>query len=156
MTVVEDVLKVLVGVAAGEHGQIDQHHNITPSITTTTTTNKSHNTHLSDEIPRLGPAKPLEIHEHAHQFRDQEGRVGVVHLERNLIRKCIPVVVALLVPPNDVLNRRGDEEVLLFEPQLLAFVCPVVRIKHRGKGLCPLFGQDGLRFVGRTCGNCES
>jgi hypothetical protein len=52
--------------------------------------------HLRDEIPRLGPPQSLEVHEHAHELGNQERRVRVVHLERDLVRERVPVVVALL------------------------------------------------------------
>ena len=54
----------------------------------------------------------------------------IVHLEGCLLIELVDIAVLSLVLGNRLLDRRGDEEVLLLEPQLLAGIVVVVRIKN--------------------------
>ena len=54
----------------------------------------------------------------------------IVHLEGCLLIELVDIAVLSLVLCNRLLNRRGDEKVLLLEPQLLAGIVVVVRVKN--------------------------
>ena len=69
----------------------------------------------------------------------------IVQLDRHFVGKAIKVFVGRQVTANDVLQRRGNEEVLLFEPQFLAFERVVVGIQDFGNDLGSLFVLHGPR-----------
>ena len=98
-------------------------------------------------LPRRRPGHPFVVDEHAHQLRDPDGRVGIVQLDRDLVSEVVERLVSALVAPDDVVDGAGDEEVLLPEPQLLAGLEVVVRVKdlrdHLGRVLC----LDGAHVV---------
>ena len=98
--------------------------------------------------PRIVPAETLLVHQHAHQLRDGERRVRVVQLEDGLLRKVRPgPPLALPEAPDHVLQRRGHEEVLLLEPQLLAGVLVVRRVEHLGDVLAAGLVLDRLHVL---------
>src|SRR5438105_3425620 len=69
--------------------------------------------------PGAIPFEQLLIDENAHQFGDGNRWVRVVELNRHFVRKLFPSALRpFLESPDDILNRRRDEEVLLFESQL--------------------------------------
>src|SRR2546427_7747553 len=73
---------------------------------------------LSD-APGAIPFEQLLIDENAHQFGNGDRWMRVVELNRYFVRKLFPRAFRpLLESPDDILNRRRDEEVLLFESQL--------------------------------------
>ena len=69
------------------------------------------------QVPRLVPAELGLVEQDAHQLGDGHRRVGVVELDRDLVRQRRPVVPAAAEPGDDVGQRAADEEVLLEEPQ---------------------------------------
>ena len=67
------------------------------------------------------------------QLRDGDDRVRIVELNGGVHRKAAQVVaVDLLIALDDILQRRGAEEILLLEAQHLALVAVVVGIEHLG------------------------
>ena len=79
-------------------------------------------------------------HQLAHQFRHGDDRMGVVQLDGKLVCQVVQRAVNCLVLFQNVLERCGAEEILLFQPQLFAFPGVVVRIENTGDILC----IDGL------------
>ena len=69
----------------------------------------------------------------AHEFGNRHGRVGVVELDRDLVRQGGEVGVLLQMAAQDVLQRGGGEEELLAQAQLLAGRGGIGRIKHAGE-----------------------
>ena len=66
--------------------------------------------------------------------------MGVVQLDGKLVCQVVQRAVNCLVLFQNVLERCGAEEILLFQPQLFAFPGVVVRIENTGDILC----IDGL------------
>ena len=60
--------------------------------------------------------------------------MGVVELDRHLVRQALDVVVAQ-VPVQQVLQRGGNEEVFLAQAQLLPGLGDVGRIQHAGNAV---------------------
>ncbi len=91
------------------------------------------------EPPRGLEAHPVVVHEQAHQLRHRHRRMGVVELDRHLLGEAGEVVVVAQVAVQDVLQRGGNEEVLLLQPQFLAVLALVVGVENLreslGKGL---------------------
>ena len=82
------------------------------------------------DVPRLFPRKVVQVHEHAHQLGDGERRMGVVQLDRHLLRQFREALIELAEAEQNVIQRGADEEVLLLEPQFLAEHRAVARIQH--------------------------
>jgi hypothetical protein len=82
--------------------------------------------------PGALPLQHLDVHEHAHQLGDRDRWVRVVQLDRRVIGQLLPGALALFEGAEDVGDRARHEEVLLFEPQLLALLSCVVRVEHLG------------------------
>ena len=99
------------------------------------------------EVPRLVPAKPLEVDELAHQLGHHQRWVGVVELDEHLVRQRRPVLVGPAEAAQDVAERAGDEEVLLAEPELLAGRRVVVRVEDLGEVLGEHLGLHRLHVV---------
>lgn len=107
---------------------------------------------LRRDLPGLCPAQAVLVHQQAHQLWHRDDRVRVVKLELRLPRELVPVAVPLQETPDDVLEGRGREEVLLAEAKLLALVGAVVRVENGRNGLRALPAQDGLNIVARVEG----
>ena len=82
------------------------------------------------QLPGFVPTEPRFIKKDSHQLGDRHRRVGVVELDRHLVRQFLPAVAALPEPANDIAQRTGDQEVLLQEPQRSAPRRRIVRIEH--------------------------
>ena len=83
------------------------------------------------EIPRFIPGELVLVDEDAHQLGDAEDGMGVVQLDRDLPRQVLEVArPEFQEAPQDVLQRRGHEEVLLLEPQFPARALVVGRVEH--------------------------
>ncbi len=101
---------------------------------------------LHGDLPRLIPSQTFPVHQETHQLQDGDRGVGVVELHRHLIGEIAGSRgAALLVPPDDVVEGRRDEEVFLLQAKLPAFEHVVVRVEHLGDRLrailvgdCPL------------------
>ena len=96
------------------------------------------------QVPRRVPVQPLEVDQDAHQLGDDERRVRVVQVDEHLVGQRVPRLVEPPVPPQDVLQRTGDEEVLLAQAELLARRRVVVRIEDLGEVLGQHLALDGL------------
>lgn len=68
--------------------------------------------------------------------------MSVVELDSNLVRKLGPRALRLLEPPNDVVERRGNPEVLLLETEFLSSLEVVVGVQNRTDGLGALLVGD--------------
>ena len=108
---------------------------------------------LGGERPGGVPVHTLVIHEDAHELGAREGRVGVVHLDRNLLGELGPVgVTALLEPSEDVLHGRRAEHVLLGEAERLALAGGVAGVEHRAERGREVGLPHGLVVVARVEG----
>ena len=87
------------------------------------------------EVPRLVPAELRLVEQDAHQLGHGHRRMGVVELDRHLVRQRRPVVPAAAEPGDDVGQRAGDQEILLDEPQRPAAGRRVVRVEDAGDRL---------------------
>ena len=83
-------------------------------------------------FPGFGPAHAVDIHQQAHEFGDADGGVGVVELGGELFVEGVELAAAGQVGANHVLQGAGDEEELLFQPQLLALNLLVVGVEDFG------------------------
>jgi hypothetical protein len=73
------------------------------------------------------------VDEQPHQFRDGDRRMRVVQLGGPVRIKLVEPLAAGEMQANHVLQRAGDEEVLLRQPQPFADLGLVVRIEHLGE-----------------------
>ena len=90
---------------------------------------------LAGDVPGLIPRQPVLIHEHPHQLRDGDDGVGVVELEDHALVQPPQVEVARQHVVDEVVDGRGDEEVLLLQPQPLARRGRVLGVEDLGDGL---------------------
>ena len=70
-------------------------------------------TGLRRDLPRLVPAETFLVHKNTHQLCHRHRRMGIVQLERHLLRQSADVVMILLVTRQRTLYTRGYEEILL-------------------------------------------
>ena len=84
------------------------------------------------DIPGMRPFQAMLIDQHAHQFRDGDRRVGIVELNRHLVRQFVEGVVVFFVAIKNILQRSADEKILLLEPQLAPHFRRVIGIQHLG------------------------
>src|SRR5208283_5927011 len=82
------------------------------------------------DLPRLVPFETVEVDQNAHEFGDGDSRMGVVQLDGRVFAERAHVLVLLDMATNEVEERRGSEEVLLSEAQLLSGRGGVARIEH--------------------------
>ena len=78
------------------------------------------------------------VDQEADQFREGDGRVGVVELDGDGPGQPRDVAMVCEEPAQDVGERGGGEEVLLLEPELPALLGGVVGVEYAADGL----GQD--------------
>ena len=67
--------------------------------------------------PGAIPFQFMYVHEQAHELGDRYRRMGIVQLDRDLVRQFVEAGVNFLVAEQDVLQRGTDEEILLFQTQ---------------------------------------
>ena len=82
------------------------------------------------DVPRLVPAIAVDVHEETHKLRDRDGRVCIVELESRMLRKGVECAVQLQLLLKSGLDRRGDEEVLLLQSELLACHVVIIRVQN--------------------------
>src|ERR1700737_4457673 len=74
--------------------------------------------HRDGGVPGFLPGEPLLVDQDADQLGHCDCRVGVVELDRHLLREVSKIGVCFQIPPNDVGDRTGCEKILLLEPEL--------------------------------------
>ena len=77
----------------------------------------------------------VDVHQQPHQLGDGDGRMRVVELDRRLVGQRQQVAILAEMALQYVLQRRGREEILLAQPQLLAGDVRVGRVEHARQGL---------------------
>ncbi len=85
--------------------------------------------HLRRDIPRHRPRNVAFIHQVAHHLRHRDRRVCVVQLE-DITLVEIAQIVSRRQEAEDVLDRAGDKEILLSQPEFFPLRGSVVRVKH--------------------------
>ena len=97
---------------------------------------------LLNDLPCLCPLDAVLVNEESHELRDSNNRVCIVELDRVVF--CEIIAVILLVSVDDVLQRCGNEEVLLSYTQNLSVVGCVVRIEDSPDVLDTVSLDDGV------------
>ncbi|MNZ89805.1 hypothetical protein D3C78_1087410 [compost metagenome] len=87
---------------------------------------------VDGNLPGRLPRHVIHIDQLAHQFGHGNRGVGVVELDRRMIRQGQHRGVHVAMAAQQVLQRRGDEEVFLAQAQLLPRFGAVGRVKHPG------------------------
>ena len=103
--------------------------------------------HGGGDLPAFRPRQAVLIQQQAHQLRNRHGRMRVVQLDRYGVGQRRERTSLSQVRRQDVLQAGADEEILLFEPQLLALGRGIVRIQHAGHVLCFHLLLHGGRVV---------
>jgi hypothetical protein len=91
--------------------------------------------HRAHQVPGLVPFQPVLVDQEPHEFGRGERRVGVVEVDGPLVRQQGPVAVAGAERGQQVLDRGGDEEMLLAQPEFAPFRRAVVGIEDARQGL---------------------
>ena len=94
--------------------------------------------------PGLVPRHAVFVVEQALQLDDRDGGMGVVELDRDLLREVFPVLVGPAEAADDVLERTGDKEVLLEQAQFLAALGLVVRVENLRDGFAVVLFAHGF------------
>ena len=80
--------------------------------------------------PRVGPRHAMPVGQQAHQLGHRDGRMRVVQMDRHFVGQVVEPPVLFEVAVDDVVHRRGDEEVFLPQAQLAPGRRAVVRVQH--------------------------
>ena len=102
------------------------------------------------------------VEQDPHQLRHRHRRVRIVQLDRDLLRKRVPIGVAAPEAPYEIGQRAGDQKILLNKAQCLSHARGVVGIQHPRQGFgCESAGQRSdeiaaaeclkVEIVGRSC-----
>ena len=84
-----------------------------------------------NDLPCLCPLDAVLVDQKSHELRDSYDRVCVIELDRVVLGEIVEIVaVILLISVDDVLQRSGNEEVLLSYTENLSVVRSVVRIEN--------------------------
>src|SRR5215472_2400489 len=86
------------------------------------------------QIPGLVPWQHAFIHQQPHELRHGDGWMGIIQLYRDHFGQSLDRFALELQQAQYVLQRAGDEKVLLREAQPLARFRLVVRIQNLGQG----------------------
>src|SRR5262245_12771313 len=84
---------------------------------------------LARHVPRRLPVHTVLIDEEAHKLCDRDRWMRIVELDSILLVELRRIRGCLEMNAHHVLERAGDEEILLLEPKLLALEACVVRIE---------------------------
>ena len=84
---------------------------------------------LCRHIPCFLPVQSFLVDEQTHQLRNRNGRMGIVHLDDDFLVELPDVAVFLLIFRDQRLEAGGNEEILLFQPELFSGVVVIVRIE---------------------------
>ena len=96
------------------------------------------------DVPGRIPGHAFFIHEDAHQFRNDQGRMGVVDVDGHIAVEFIDTfVVFLLIMADDALEAGRYEEVFLHQAQAAAVFIAVVRIEETGNLLDAVLIAEG-------------
>ena len=87
---------------------------------------------VAGDLPCRLPVHAVFVDEKAHQFSNAYGGVGIVELDGKVAGKLTQVTSEQLVKSQHVLERAGNEEILLLEPQLFALDRFIVGVEHLG------------------------
>jgi len=82
------------------------------------------------DFPRCIPVHFVFVDQEPHQLSDTQGWVGVVELDGEAPGESAQVAVDQLVQMQHVLERAGNEKILLFQPQLLTLDGFIVGVEH--------------------------
>ena len=94
------------------------------------------------DSPRIVPAELLAVYKKSHEFRNGDGRMGVVQLDGDKIGKIVEGLALLAVAAENILQGGGNEEILLLEPEFFAGCGLIARVKDLGNGLAEHFCLD--------------
>ena len=99
------------------------------------------------DLPGAIPVEIVLVHQHAHQLGDGEGRVRVIELDGDLVRKLIEAGVVALIDADDVAHGTGDQKILLNQTQLPAGGDGIAGVEHLGNRLGLDLFLDGADVV---------
>lgn len=88
---------------------------------------------LGSDVPSCVAWNALDIHQNAHQLRNAEGGMGVVHLDCHFRGETVPVQLGpgpFLETSNHVLDGRRAESVLLLQAEQFPLRGRVPWIQH--------------------------
>ena len=75
------------------------------------------------------------MNQNADEFRNYQGRMGIVDLNRDMIRQSVKIMAEIFLFLDDQLCRIGNHEVLLVDSKQLAVLVGVIRIQEQGQVL---------------------
>ena len=82
------------------------------------------------DLPRFVPAEIVQVDQDAHQLGDGKARMGVVELHRGLGGEVAQLPVGGEMALDQILQRGGDEEIFLPQPQFAPRRALVIRIEE--------------------------
>ncbi|MNS69975.1 hypothetical protein D3C72_1033070 [compost metagenome] len=102
---------------------------------------------IDGDLPRGVPRHVINVDQLPHQFSHGNRGVSVVELDRGVIAQGQHRGVHVAMAAQQILQRGGDEEVLLAQAQLLAGLGAVRRVQHPGDAFGPGHFGHGAQVV---------
>ena len=87
------------------------------------------------------------VHQQPHQLRHRDGGVGIVELDREALMEAVQIFSPQQVNMDHILQRTGNEEVLLRQPEHFPHCGLVIGVEHLGDGLRDHLFLDGAVVV---------
>ena len=99
------------------------------------------------DAPRIVPAEFLAVYKKSHEFRDGDGRMGVVQLDGDKIGESVEGLALLAVAAKYIVQGGGNKEILLLEPEFFAGCGLIARVEDFGNGFAEYFSLDRSDIV---------
>ena len=102
------------------------------------------------EVPCLVPPELRLVEQDAHQLRHRQSGMGIIELDRHLVRQLAPVGVVAAEAAHEVGQRAGDQEIFLCKAQPLPHLGGVIRVENAGQGLRRNAADQGAHEIARA------
>ena len=102
------------------------------------------------QVLRAVEGQAVHVHQQADQLGPGDGGVGVVQLDRDLVRQDLQVAMFGQEPRQDVLQRGRGQEIFLLQAQFLARLRGIVRIKNARQRAGQRLGFGRGRVIARV------
>ena len=89
----------------------------------------------------------MQIHADSHQLGHGDGGMGIVQLDRHSSGQGMQIAIDPHMPPHEVLQRGGGEEILLPQAQFLPGRGFIAGVEHLGNRLLPHLIRQGAQMV---------
>ena len=96
------------------------------------------------------PSNLMLVYEQTHEFSNPDRCVGIIELYGKCFVELVQAYSSAQMDTDHVLQRTGNEEILLLQPQLLPLNGLIIRIENFGDVFCHNLVVDGTVVVSQV------